>query len=270
MSQRMKNQVGLWADARRAFLWITAAAVIGACTETSAPDVTPPAVTSVSPTDGTAAIPISATISATFSEAMDPTSITTSTVTLKRTSSGATVAGTVTYSSATKTASFAPAAPLLNTTGYTFGITTAAKDVAGNALASAFSSSFTTVQNVSGAPNFQGSDVPDRIHFHIRFTQSGQTLGLPTDCQPLPLADCEVFPHNQDGVDAVGPPSPNQNGGSIITALTGTFNDPNISFTFTIANGRTFTYTGTVTGSNTMTGTIGGTTLSSATLVLTR
>jgi hypothetical protein len=266
----MRERNSSWSDSRRVILCLIAGAVIAACSETSAPDVTPPTVTAAIPVEGSVAVATGINVSATFSEAMDPTTVTTSTVTLKRTTTGAAVAGTVSYTAATRTVSFTPAAPLLNTTAYTFAINTGAKDAAGNAMTSSFSSSFTTVQIVSGAPYFQGTDVGDKIHFHIRFTQSGQTVGLPTDCQPLPLADCEIFPLNQAGADAIGPASPNQNGGSIITAVSGTFNDPNITFTFTIANGRTFTYTGTVSGSTKMTGTVSGASFPSAALVLER
>ena len=266
----MTTQKALWRDTRRAVLCVVTGVVIAACSETAAPDLTPPTVTAVVPAEGSTAIATGINVGATFSEAMDPASLTTSTVTLKRTSTGAAVAGAVVYTSSTRTVSFTPAAALLNTTGYTFAITNGAKDAAGNAMASPFSSSFTTVQIVSGAPYFQGTDPGDRIHFHIRFTQSGQSLGVPTDCQPLPLADCEIFALNQAGADAVGPASPNQNGGSFVTAISGTFNDPNITFTFTIANGRTFTYTGTVSNSNKMTGTVSGPTLPSTALILDR
>jgi len=254
-------------DARRAVLCIVTAAAIGACGEPAAPDVTPPTVVAALPPDASVAVATGISVGATFSEPMDPASLTTSTVTLKRTSSGAAVAGAVSYTAGTRTVSFTPAAALANTTAYTFSISTGAKDLAGNAMAAFFTSTFTTLQIVTGKPYFQGTEVGDRIHFHIRFTQSGQTLGLPTDCQPLPLADCEIFPLNQAGADAIGPASPNQNGGSIITAISGTFNDPNITFTFTIANGRTFTYTGIVSNSNKMTGTVTGASLPATALV---
>lgn len=267
-------------DARRALLCVVTGIVIGACSEPAAPDLTPPTVTAALPADASVAVATGISVGATFSEPMDPATLTTSTVTLKRTSSGAAVAGTVSYTAGTRTVSFAPAAALLNTTGYSFLISTGVKDAAGNAMATPFASTFTTLQLVSGTPYFQGTEVGDRIHFHIRLTQTAQTLGLPTDCQPLPLADCEIFPLNQAGADVIGPASPNQNGGSIITSVSGTFNDPNITFTFTIANGRTFTFTGIVskskdavegaTTANIMTGSVTGASLPATTLVFAR
>src|SRR5207249_3325118 len=74
------------------------------------------------------------------SEAMDASTINTSTFTLKQ---GTTpVAGTVNYSGVTAT--FTPAANLVPLTTYTATISTGAKDLAGNALASDMSWSFTT------------------------------------------------------------------------------------------------------------------------------
>ena len=79
-------------------------------------------------------------ITATFSEGMDPSTITTTTFTLKH---GTTpVSGTVTY--AGTGAIFTPASDLTASTTYTGTITTGAKDLAGNALASNYVWSFTT------------------------------------------------------------------------------------------------------------------------------
>jgi len=103
----------------------------------SIPDTTPPLVISTSPV---VAVPVNSNISATFSEAMDPSTITTSTFTLKQ---GTTpVSGLVSY--AGLTATFNPASDLASNTTYTATITTGAKDLAGNALAVNFVWSFTT------------------------------------------------------------------------------------------------------------------------------
>jgi len=100
-------------------------------------DTTPPLVISTSPV---VAVPVNSNISATFSEAMDPSTIIASTYTLKQ---GATsVSGTPTY--AGLTATFNPASALAANTTYTATITTGAKDLAGNALASNFVWSLTT------------------------------------------------------------------------------------------------------------------------------
>jgi len=104
------------------------------------PDTTPPLVTFTSPASAATGVPINTKILVTFSETMDPLTITTSTFTLKQ---GTTpVSGTVT--SASRTATFNPVSNLAASTVYTATITTGAKDPAGNALAANFVWSFTT------------------------------------------------------------------------------------------------------------------------------
>ncbi len=73
--------------------------------------LTPPTVTSVTPPNLSAAVcPNAAVITATFSKAMNPATLTTSTFTL--TAGGTSVAGTVSYAAATNTATFTPLAAL--------------------------------------------------------------------------------------------------------------------------------------------------------------
>src|SRR5206468_3363524 len=85
-------------------------------------------------------VAINKKIAATFSEVVDASTISTTTFTLNQ---GTTpVVGTVTYVGTTAT--FAPASNLAASTTYTATITTVVKDLAGNALASAFVWSFTT------------------------------------------------------------------------------------------------------------------------------
>jgi hypothetical protein len=88
-------------------------------------------------------------VSATFNEAMDAATVGASTFEL-RDPANAPVQATVTYSSATRTATLAPSAALANGTTYTATVRGGAtdpraKDVAGNALAADFAWSFTTV-----------------------------------------------------------------------------------------------------------------------------
>lgn len=104
-------------------------------------DTTPPTVTSVSPANAATNVSLNANITASFSEAMDPSTISGSTFTLKYGTTS--VAGTVTYS-ANPGATFDPSAPLLPNTVYTAGITTGAKDAAGNALEVQYTWAFTT------------------------------------------------------------------------------------------------------------------------------
>src|SRR2546426_141338 len=104
-------------------------------------DTTRPTVSSTDPANAATGVAINKKIAATFSESMDPSTISTTTFTLHQ---GATaVAGTVTYVGTTAT--FTPPSNLAASTIYTATITTGAKDLAGNALASNFGWSFTSV-----------------------------------------------------------------------------------------------------------------------------
>src|SRR5437867_3217219 len=105
-----------------------------------APDTTAPTVSATVPANTASGVGITAQLASTFSEAIDASTINTSTFTLKQ---GTTpVAGTVSYSGVTAT--FTPAANLAPLATYTATISTGARDLAGNALASDMSWSFTT------------------------------------------------------------------------------------------------------------------------------
>jgi Ice-binding-like/Bacterial Ig-like domain len=105
----------------------------------------PPTVVSTVPANLATAVAVNTPVSATFSGAMDPATITGTTFTV--TGPGLTpVAGTVTY--AGTTATFAPTAILASSTMFTATITTGAKDPTGAPLAANFAWTFTT----AGAP----------------------------------------------------------------------------------------------------------------------
>jgi hypothetical protein len=110
------------------------------------PDTTPPTVSSTSPAANATGVAVNTTVSATFSEAMNAVTITTSSFTLKAGSTP--VSGSVSYNSSTYTATFTPSANLSYSTTYTATLSTAITDAAGNPLASAYSWSFTTVPTV--------------------------------------------------------------------------------------------------------------------------
>jgi hypothetical protein len=108
----------------------------------AASPLTPPTVPSVTP-NGTLLCPNNAPpITATFSKAMNPATISITTFTL--TLGGASVSGTVTYVAATMVATFTPSGPLAPSTLYTGTITTGAQDTFGNALAANKVWTFTT------------------------------------------------------------------------------------------------------------------------------
>lgn len=103
-------------------------------------DTNPPTVDSTSPNDNANGVAANKRITATFSEAMAPATVTTTTFLLKI---GVTpVAGTVTYSG--RVATFTPNANLTNNTLFTATITTGAEDLAGNAMLSTYVWDFRT------------------------------------------------------------------------------------------------------------------------------
>jgi hypothetical protein len=106
----------------------------------AAMDDTPPTVVSTDPADNATDVALNKIITAKFSEAMDPLTITTATFTLKQGTTS--ISGAVTYVGLVAT--FKPAARLTANTTYTATITTGAKDLAGNALAGNYVWTFTT------------------------------------------------------------------------------------------------------------------------------
>jgi hypothetical protein len=112
----------------------------------SAGDTTAPVIDSTGPADSATGIAINTIITATFSEAMQSSTITGTTFTLIN-DAGA-VAGTITY--ATKTVTFTPSAALIGETAYTATITTGVKDLAGNPLTANYSWTFTTRDRIWG------------------------------------------------------------------------------------------------------------------------
>ncbi len=104
-------------------------------TTATATDTTAPTVASVGPIDGSTGNCLTKSVTAAFSEAMDPTTITASSFVV--TAGGVAVAGTVSYDSAAMLATFVPtaAAGFAPNTAFVVTVTTAATDLAGNALA---------------------------------------------------------------------------------------------------------------------------------------
>jgi len=132
-------------------------------------DTTPPTLTNIAPATSATDVPVATNVAATFSEAMDPSTISGSTFTLQHGSDPA-VSANVSYDSATRKATLDPAADLQAATTYTAtlkGGTAGMKDLAGNALASDTSWSFTTAPDApsnltakrSGSPGNQRIDL---------------------------------------------------------------------------------------------------------------
>ncbi len=117
-------------------------------------DLLPTVLSATDPANGATGVALNKSIIAKFSEAMDPSTINTSTFFIKDSSNNP-VSGTVTYSSVTAT--FTPSANLAYNTAYTATITTGVKDLAGNAMANSYSWSFTT-KLALWAKTYGGSD----------------------------------------------------------------------------------------------------------------
>jgi hypothetical protein len=123
-----------------------------------------PEVSSSNPTNGATNVAVGTagpgnalvprTISATFSQAMNPATIVSPalTFTVKETVSGKSVAGSVSMNAANTLATFMPDAVLASNTQFTALITRAATNLAGTALASSYGWSFTTGGQVGQAP----------------------------------------------------------------------------------------------------------------------
>jgi hypothetical protein len=132
-------------------------------------DRTAPQVVSTSPANGATNVSVAISLSVTFSEEMDPATITTDT--FKLITAGNPVPGAVSYASST--AVFTPSSPLSLATLYTAKITTGARDVAGNGISSEYQWNFVTPDNT--APT--GSIVIDGASEHTNSVNV--TLALP-------------------------------------------------------------------------------------------
>jgi len=110
---------------------------------TSTTACAPPTVISVAPPNAATGICPNTLVTATFSDAMQPSTINTTTFTL--TGPGLTpVAGAVAYVAASDFATFTPTNPLALSTLYTATITTGARDIAGDPLTTDYVWTFTT------------------------------------------------------------------------------------------------------------------------------
>ena len=107
---------------------------------TTTADLIAPTVLSVFPANNATGVAVSNKPSVTFSEPMNASTITSASITLKQGTTA--IAGIVTFSGTTAT--FTPSSTLTVKTVYTGTVTTAAKDIAGNAISANFTWSFTT------------------------------------------------------------------------------------------------------------------------------
>lgn len=130
MSTGAKNKSG--AGAARDYVWTFTTGAIA--------DIVLPAVVRMNPADNETGVALNQAIIIEFSEAMDKTTINSSTVLLKQGTKS--VLGTVTYTGTTAT--FTPTKNFDPHVAYTVTLTNGAKDLAGNAISANLLSSFTT------------------------------------------------------------------------------------------------------------------------------
>ena len=109
-----------------------------------------PTVTSTVPANAATNVSSSAPVTATFSRAMDGTTLTSTSFTLKKTD-GTTVPASISYDASTSTATLTPTSALADSTSYNATVTTAAKASDGTPLAAPYTWSFTT--SAPGTPS---------------------------------------------------------------------------------------------------------------------
>ena len=103
-----------------------------------------------------------------------------------------------------------------------------------------------------------GVEVAGSVHLHIELVQNGTAISILPNC----LSDrCALFPFSTAGISYVGSELP-----VVVSSVTGSFNNPNITFTVVLTNGRTFTFTGRMADDKLMTGKISGPTLPETTI----
>ncbi len=128
-------------------------------TEAEAADATSPTVTAEGPADGASDVALNTRVSATFSESMDPLTLTTTTFLVMK---GATpVTGTVAPGPDGLTATFVPGADFPPSAALTARITVGAKTPAGHALTADYSWTFTTGVATDKSPPVVSSTTPE-------------------------------------------------------------------------------------------------------------
>ncbi len=158
-------------------------------------DTTPPTVLSTAPADGASGIAVTAAVSATFNESVDPATLDLNSFEL-RDANFALVAAAVTYDGATNTATLVPNAALDAATTYTAtlkGGTGGVADLAGNALATDVSWSFTTAALADTTPPTVLSTAPADGASGIAVTAAvSATFNEPVDPATLDLNSFEL------------------------------------------------------------------------------
>ena len=162
-------------------------------------DTTPPTVQAVTPISASTNVPTNSVVTVTFSEAMNVTTITPSTIQLHD-SIGNLVAATVAYSAASNTATLTPTGPLANSTMYT--LTVVGARVGLRTLRQThcvqFLSSFSTIAAVPTTFSLWGSSSsPATID-----SGDGQAVELGVKFRPAPAATSRAFDSSGQAIQA--------------------------------------------------------------------
>ena len=147
-------------------------------TTSSVTDTLPPTVTRRLPAGAATGVALNQRVNATFSEAMDPATLTPGNFTLTG-PGGAGVTGTVTYDSPSGIASFLPASSLAPSSVYTPTLTVGVRDLAGNFLAVNDVWSFSTASagaTTGQAPLTLGSTTNFAVLAGSTVTNTGPTV----------------------------------------------------------------------------------------------
>ena len=126
----------------------TIARAQGAGTIVNDDESIPPTVAAVTPTSGAVDVALDTLVTVQFSEAMDPSTITGSTIRLTAMGAGSDVPGAVSYSGVTAT--ITPSALLAGNTLYQVSVSSAVTDLAGNALGTNAGGTFMTTTSPFG------------------------------------------------------------------------------------------------------------------------
>ncbi len=192
-NQLAGNQAAL--PAASAYVWtFTTAAVV----------VVPPKITLTNPADVATGVALNATVNATFSEAMDPLTLSTATFTVQPTGPplGALVLGAVTYNALTNVATFTPLSNLASSTTYTAIVTTGAKDLAGDALVAGLIPNpwtFTTGTGLAPGAVPLGSASTFGIMATSAITNTGAATLINGDVSLDPGTSCGLLPVQVNG-----------------------------------------------------------------------
>ena len=130
-------------------------------------DSIPPSVTGTQPSSAAVNVPLSAAVSAAFSEPLNPGTIGPASFTLSGQSYAGSapfsVSGATSYNSFTSTAQFSPTSPLAMGTVYTARVTSAITDLAGNALVTEKSWVFSTTPDAILVPGEASATIADAL-----------------------------------------------------------------------------------------------------------